>query len=230
MSLPTFQIRQCTNAVCRFRFPVDVAAQHQAGTRPEHCPHCGFPTQIVVKGYTNPKVTPSPPPEDLPVVEALLDNIRSTFNVGSMFRTADGAGLRRLYLGGITPSPENPRVAKTSLGAESSLPWTACRNSLDTALALRGQGYQLWALEGGPRAEPLFEAVLALPESPILLVVGNETAGVDPEILATCDKVLAIPMHGVKHSLNVAIAFGIAAYALRYGKRETAHPPSSISR
>lgn len=218
MTIPIFQIRQCSNETCRFRFPVEVAALHQAGSRPERCPRCGFPTRVVVENYTNPKVIPAPAPANLPIVEALLDNIRSTFNVGAMFRTADGAGLRRLYLGGITPSPDNPKVAKTSLGAENAVPWTACRNCLDSALTLKDQGYHLWALEGGPRAEPLFEAARSLPGAPVLLVVGNETAGVDPELLAACEKVLAIPMQGVKHSLNVAIAFGIAAYALRYSQ------------
>jgi 23S rRNA (guanosine2251-2'-O)-methyltransferase len=218
MKPPTFQMRQCANPTCRFRFPVDLAALQQPGSRPDRCPLCGSPVQIMVDTYTNPKVMPTAAPEGLPEVEALLDNIRSTFNVGAMFRTADGAGLRHLHLAGITPTPDHPKIAKTALGAERAVPWTAHRNGLDAALALRDQGYHLWALEGGPGAVSLFEAARGMPEAPVLLVVGNEIAGVDPALLDQVEKVVSIPMQGAKHSLNVAIAFGIAAYVLRYGK------------
>ena len=218
MNLPTFQIRQCANPTCRFRFPVDLAALLQPGSQPDRCPRCGSSVQIVVDAYTNPKVIPAAVPGNLPVVEALLDNIRSTFNVGAMFRTADGAGLRHMHLAGITPTPDHPKISKTALGAESTVPWTAHRNGLDAAIVLKGQGYHLWALEGGPGATSLFEAAQAMPKAPVLLVVGNEIAGVDPALLAQVEKVVSIPMQGAKHSLNVAIAFGIAAYVLRYGK------------
>lgn len=158
-----------------------------------------------------------------PEVEALLDNIRSTFNVGAMFRTADGAGIRRLHLCGITSRPDNPkvasRIAKTALGAEQTVPWQAHNNILDAAQDLKAGGMRLWALEGGPRAESLFSSAGDLPGAPILLVVGNELSGVDPEVLDLCERVVAIPMQGYKRSLNVAIAFGVAAYFLRYGMR-----------
>src|SRR5664279_4487638 len=81
MPVPTFQIRQCSNPICLFRFPVEIAALQQAGSHPDHCPRCGSPVQVMLESYTNPKVTPAVPPENLPVVEALLDNIRSTYNV-----------------------------------------------------------------------------------------------------------------------------------------------------
>src|SRR5450759_738008 len=218
MTVPTFQIRQCSNPACRFRFPVDVAALHQAGSRPDRCPRCGSPVQVMVDAYTNPKVLPAVPPENLPVVEALLDNIRSAYNVGAMFRTADGAGLRHMHMAGITPTPDHPKIVKTALGAENTVPWSTHANGLEAALALRGAGYQVWALEGGPCTVSLFEAAQQMPDAPVLLVVGNEIAGVDPALLDECEQVLSIPMQGEKHSLNVAIAFGIAAYVLRYGK------------
>lgn len=147
----------------------------------------------------------------------LLDNIRSTYNVGSILRTADGAGVRYLHLCGITPTPDNPKVAKTALGAEQSVRWTHHRNGVTAARMLRAQGSQLWALEIAPCAVSLFDAVADLPPVPLVLVVGNERIGVDPGILALCEQVVALPMAGVKHSLNVATAFGIAVYTLRYG-------------
>jgi tRNA G18 (ribose-2'-O)-methylase SpoU len=150
------------------------------------------------------------------VVEALLDNIRSIYNVGAMLRTADGAGLRHLYLCGITATPGHPRMAKTALGSEDAVPWTAHPNALDAADGLLAQGYRLWALESGAQAGSLF-ALDSLPAAPLVLVVGNELAGVDAALLARCERVLSIPMHGIKGSLNAAVAFGIAAYYLRFG-------------
>jgi tRNA G18 (ribose-2'-O)-methylase SpoU len=153
-----------------------------------------------------------------PRIETLLDNIRSSYNVGSIFRTADGAGITHLYLGGITPTPEHPKVAKTALGADSTVPWSYHMNGLEMILDLKGRGWKLWALESGQKAVPLFEAVLTLPIQPILLIVGNERAGVDPEILDSCDSILSLPMSGHKQSLNVSVAFGVAVYWLRYGQ------------
>jgi tRNA G18 (ribose-2'-O)-methylase SpoU len=140
-----------------------------------------------------------------------LDNIRSIFNVGAIFRIADGVGLSQMHLCGITATPEHPKVVKTALGAEQSVPWQYHPNALDAAQALRAAGYQLWAIEGHPRAQPL-SAVQAAPAEPIALLAGNEKAGVDPALLSLCDRILHIPMQGRKRSLNVAVAFGIAAY------------------
>jgi tRNA G18 (ribose-2'-O)-methylase SpoU len=155
---------------------------------------------------------------------ALLDNIRSLHNVGSMFRTADGAALEHLYLCGITATAEHPRLGKAALGAQETVSWSYSRNAVDQALALRAQGYTLWALErlaaDGSRAnvQMLFEveAKILLGEKPIVLVVGNERAGVDPGILTLCNRILSLPMYGQKPSLNAAVAFGIAVYYLRY--------------
>lgn len=151
------------------------------------------------------------------MLEALLDNIRSIYNVGAMLRTADGAGIRRLHLCGITASPDHPKVAKTALGAQDAVPWAAYPNSLDAADFLLREGYELWGLESGARAESLFGVQAPPEQTRLVLVVGNELAGIDPALLARCHRVLAIPMHGVKASLNAAVAFGIAAYYLRYG-------------
>ena len=212
MSSSAFIIRQCENPGCRFRFPLE-----QGSTRGKRCPQCGALTQMMDFPDVDRGIAPPAQPPVTPQVEALLDNVRSTFNVGAMFRTADGAGLRRLHLCGITPTPDNPKIGKTALGAETALPWVYHLNAVDAAEALKEQGLRLWALEGGEKAQSLFDAAPDLPGAPILLVVGNELSGVDPDLLACCERVVAIPMQGIKRSLNVAIAFGVAAYFLRYG-------------
>ncbi len=148
-------------------------------------------------------------------LEVMLDNIRSAWNVGAIFRAADGAGIARIHIGGVSATPGHAGVAKTSLGAEKSVPWQYHRDAVEAVACLAQEGLHVWALEGGRNAEPLAEAALHIP-SPLLLVVGNEVSGVDPGILQMCERVVYLPMQGVKKSLNVAIAFGIAAYWLRY--------------
>ncbi len=157
-------------------------------------------------------------------LEALLDNIRSLRNVGSMFRTADGAGLEHLYLGGVTPTPEHPKLAKTALGAERSVSWTRHADACSMAAELRARGRRLWALEGGPRSVSLFEPEVARAAASyreeglgVVLVFGHEVSGVDPRIIDQCERVLHLPMMGHKDSRNVSVALGVAAYALRFG-------------
>jgi len=211
MSLNLFLIRQCTRPNCGFRFPV---ADRTEGF--ENCPKCGTPTRISESPYSDLKVETRSKSDNGPFIEVLLDNIRSAMNVGSMFRTADGAGIRHIHLCGITPAPEHPKIAKTALGAEFVVPWTQHWDAVSTTAALKTAGFTLWVLEGGGQSHSIFEALTDLPTSPILLVVGNEVSGVDPGILELCDRVLHLPMQGAKHSLNVAVAFGIAVYTLRF--------------
>lgn len=144
---------------------------------------------------------------------ALLDNVRSLFNVGSIFRSADGAGVSHLYLCGFTPTPTNPKLAKTALGAEQTVGWSHHNNAVDLALSLRAQGHRLWALEALPGATIIFDAPPL--DGSTVLVAGNEVTGIDPDLLALCSCTLAIPMYGRKRSLNVATAFGVAAVVLR---------------
>jgi len=220
--VPKFVTRQCTRADCRLRFPV--AADTPLG---ERCPHCGEATEIDLAYDTHDARTRAgeePGGREAatgPVVEALLDNVRSLRNVGSMFRTADGAGLRHMHLGGFTPTPAHPQMAKTALGAESTVPWTLHRDGAAAAGWLADAGMRLWALEGGPGAQDFFE-VAARERGregapPVVLVFGHEVSGVDPRILARCERILRLPMLGLKGSLNVGVAFGIAVYGLRFG-------------
>jgi 23S rRNA (guanosine2251-2'-O)-methyltransferase len=146
----------------------------------------------------------------------MLDNIRSVFNVGSILRTADGAGVQHFYLGGITPTPDQPKIGKTALGSETIVSWTQTWNTHQTCLELKNKGYRLWALEESLDALPINECAREMPKDPILLIMGNEVSGVDGEVLSLCDRIFWIPMVGTKRSLNVAVAFGIAIYTVRF--------------
>lgn len=205
-----FLMRQCEEEACRFRFPVPVG-----GRRGDVCPRCGAATVAATEPFGG--RGPGPATEGAaPAVEALLDNVRSVFNVGSIFRTADGAGIGRIHLCGITATPDHPKLAKTALGAEGVVPWQYHSNGVDAVEALKENARHLWALESGRGSQSLFNAEPAPNGAPIVLVVGNERAGVDPGILELCDCLVHIPMQGMKASLNVATAFGIAAYHLRF--------------
>jgi 23S rRNA (guanosine2251-2'-O)-methyltransferase len=207
-----FAFRECLNPDCRFRYPV--AESDPIGNQ---CPACGSDTRRAAQRTLSEEASPtSHPPKAAPhpPLCGLLDNVRSVFNAGSIFRSADGAGIHHIYLAGMTPTPDHPKFAKTSLGAEQRIPWSRSLNAVDLAVRLHREGMRLWALEDTADAVPLFTCRLTGPE-PVVLIVGNEVAGVDPDLLALSDRVLSIPMWGIKHSLNVAIAFGIAVYWLR---------------
>ena len=210
--MTTFEIHQCTDPACRLRIPLDPEAFSGA-----YCPRCGAPMDLVVAAYQNSDCSGQATAPKIHL-SVLLDNIRSTYNVGAIFRTSDGVGLRHLYLCGFTPAPdENPAIAKTALGAETRLAWSHHRNSLDLAHQLKDQGYQLLALECTAKATPIYRFRAEPPDSGRwVLVVGNEKAGVDPGLLARCDQVLSLPMTGQKNSLNVAAAFAAAVYWLSF--------------
>jgi 23S rRNA (guanosine2251-2'-O)-methyltransferase len=205
MSASFYQIRQCNNPSCGLRFPL---VEGQMG----RCPRCLDET-VKIAEYPLAR-------EPAKVVDAashpgplvLLDNIRSAWNVGAIFRTADGFGFSGLHLCGITPTPENETVRKTSLGAENNLPWRYHPNALLAARELAQTGYTLFALELTDDAIPLPQAG-KIPEK-TALVLGSEVCGIDPEILSLCQYKRYIPMRGQKRSFNVAIAFAVAAYEL----------------
>ena len=154
-----------------------------------------------------------------PVI-GVLEDIRSLYNVGSCFRTADAMLLQELVLTGYTPAPPRAEISKTALGAERAVPW---RKVDDPAVAiedLRADGCRIWALELTDASTPLTELTADDLAAPIALVVGNEIGGVRAATLELCDRAVSIPMHGVKHSLNVAVAFGIGVWEIVRRKGE----------
>jgi len=144
-------------------------------------------------------------------VAVLLDNIRSLYNVGSLFRTADAACVERLVLSGITGRPPQRGITKTALGAEGAVLWEPAASGFGAAKEFRRRGYEIAALETSLRSVDLYDWA---PRFPVLLVLGNEVEGLDAELLEMADTHVRIPMLGMKHSLNVATAAGVALYEL----------------
>ncbi|MBF0531502.1 MAG: TrmH family RNA methyltransferase [Candidatus Omnitrophica bacterium] len=142
----------------------------------------------------------------------VLNDIRSGYNVGSIFRTADGAGVAKIFLCGITGYPPNQLISKTALGAEQRVPWEHERDVRVVVRRLRQEGYEIVLLEQ-MESSVLYQDYH--PKRPVCLVVGNEISGVSETILADCDQAIEIEMAGLKNSLNVAVAAGIAAYHIR---------------
>lgn len=141
---------------------------------------------------------------------ALIDNVRSLYNVGSIFRTSDGALVEKLLLTGFTPHPPRKEIEKTALGSTLSVPWEYHQSPLEPILRLRGSGYRICCLELTHNSRPYH--TLRKDDFPLCLIVGNEIAGVSKELLDLCDGAFEIPMFGTKQSLNVAVAYGIAAF------------------
>ena len=206
----TYQIRICNS--CGLRYPF--ISGHPFGTR---CPLCNGETRVVLKRLL--VTEPIRNPNSVALHEkamkraVILDNIRSAWNVGSIFRSADGFGFTHVYLCGITPTPENEAVSKTSLGAEDSVPWSYHKDAFKLANGLKKEGWKIFALEEDARASEIQHTAMTGP-CDSALVIGNEVTGVDPELLDLCDGIFYIPMRGEKKSFNVAVAFGIAAFAL----------------
>jgi len=146
-----------------------------------------------------------------PIVVVAHD-IRSAYNVGAIFRTADSAGLAHVYLSGISAPADHRGVIKTALGAQDSVPWTQTEDLHALLRQLADDGFTVAALE---RTESAIELAEVDPDQfPLALVLGNEVTGVPDDVLAATDLVIGIPQYGVKKSLNVSVAFGVAAYGL----------------
>lgn len=141
----------------------------------------------------------------------VLDNIRSALNVGSIIRTCDAFGINKVYFCGITPEPGNPRVLKTSLGAEKNIDINISSSTYDTVKELKSKGNKIIGLEITKNSTEISNVKTG---KDITLVVGNEVSGISEDVLGLCDILAEIPMRGVKESLNVSVAFGIAAYQL----------------
>jgi len=148
-------------------------------------------------------------------ITVILDNIRSAHNVGAIFRTADAGGVKKIYLCGITPSPdEKQEILKTSLGAERYLKWEKIKEIWRLLENLKKQGFFIIAVEQGGGSENLFK-IKKIPKKKIALLLGSEIKGLSPRILERADRQIEIPMDGKKESLNVSVAFGIVVYQIR---------------
>ena len=144
-------------------------------------------------------------------VFVLLHNVRSLFNIGSVFRTADGAGVSKIYLTGYTGCPPRPDISKTALGADEFVPWEYHKDPVALIKRLRKEGIQIVALE---RTKKSTDILKFKHKYPVCMILGNEIEGVTKELLKLSDKVVEIPMRGKKESLNVSVAFGVAVYSL----------------
>lgn len=150
-------------------------------------------------------------------IHLLLHDIRSTHNVGAIFRTADAAGVKKIYLSGYTPAPidrfgrARPDVSKASLGAEKTVAWESVTDQVELIKKLKKEKFQIVALEQDKRAVNYKD--LKKSEN-VLLILGNEVDGVDKDILSLCDEIAEIPMLGMKESLNVSVSAGIMLYSL----------------
>ncbi|TSC80339.1 MAG: tRNA/rRNA methyltransferase SpoU [Parcubacteria group bacterium Gr01-1014_29] len=148
-------------------------------------------------------------------IYAILHNIRSLHNIGSLFRTADAAGVTKIYLTGYTASPIDrfgkvcKEIAKTALGAERTVPWEAKKRVGSLLISLRKNGVYCIGLEQDARAVDYRRVKV---KCPFALVVGNEVSGLSKSVLEKCDTIAEIPMRGTKESLNVSVAFGVALF------------------
>ena len=150
--------------------------------------------------------------EKVPLV-VVLDNIRSAQNVGSIFRTSDGAMIERLYLCGYTPHPPKKEIMKTALGATESVNWEYVEDPKEVILKLKKDGIKIGALELTENSFPHY--YLKADSFPLAIIIGNEITGVSQDLLDLCDFSIEIPQYGIKQSLNVAVAYGITIFELR---------------
>jgi 23S rRNA (guanosine2251-2'-O)-methyltransferase len=205
-----FEIRVCLNIECGLRYPL--MENHPFGTR---CPHCLGETRVVLKTEISEweETRVEAEKSKRKMIAVLVDNIRSAWNVGSILRSADGFGFTHAYLCGITPTPENEAVTKTSLGAEDFVTWSYHKDAVKLVKGLKKTGWKVLALEEHERAKSIASQTGNLDINTVLMI-GNEITGVDPELLELAAEIYFIPMRGQKRSFNVANAFSIAAYAL----------------
>lgn len=143
-------------------------------------------------------------------LSVMLTNVRSLYNVGSIFRSCDAARVEELILCGFTPHPPRKEIEKTALGATETVPWQYFAQASDAIAYLKAKQYKVFAVEIATNARSYDE--LSSADFPCCLVLGNELTGIDDDIIRLCDGCVEIPMYGVKHSLNVAVAAGIMIF------------------
>ena len=148
--------------------------------------------------------------EKTPVI-AVLENIRSAYNVGSVFRTADAFLLEAIYITGYTCTPPHKEIKKTALGAEDTVDWKHFANAAEAIISLKEQGFKVYAVEQVVNSIALQNLSLSAKEK-VAFVFGNEVSGVEISTIALCDGCVEIPQFGTKHSLNIATAAGVVLW------------------
>lgn len=149
----------------------------------------------------------------------ILDNIRSTHNVGAIFRTADAAGVKKIYLTGYTPAPLDrfgrpvPEIEKTALGAEKTIAWEQVENIDDLISRLKKENFKIIAVEQAENSVD-YKTVKIGDDDKVAFIFGNEVDGLSPETLSQCDIIAEIPMRGAKESLNVSVSAGVALFRM----------------
>jgi len=149
----------------------------------------------------------------------IAHNIRSAYNIGAIFRTADGMGASKLFITGYSPAPDSgsfrtaagKMIAKTALGAEKNLTWDKIARLFPLLKKLKAEKFQIVALEQDTKS---IDYQKFRPSFPVALILGNEPKGIDQKILKYCDQIIEIPMRGAKNSLNVSVALGVAGYEI----------------
>ncbi|MEP7146379.1 MAG: TrmH family RNA methyltransferase [bacterium] len=145
-------------------------------------------------------------------IYVLCDNIRSIFNVGAIFRTSDGAFIEKLFLTGYTPFPPRKEIEKVALGATGSVPWEYHKDPLEVVLSLKCRNIKIAVLEITDTKNLIWN--IEERDFPLCLVLGNEISGVSKEIIELADIAFELPMLGMKQSLNVSVAYGVAVYEM----------------
>ncbi|MEX0945528.1 MAG: TrmH family RNA methyltransferase, partial [Balneolaceae bacterium] len=150
-----------------------------------------------------------------------LHDIRSMHNVGAAFRSADAFGIRECWLSGFTPTPPRPEITKTAIGAEEHVQWRSIENEIEAIHDLKSKNYLILGLEQTDKSIMIQD--YSISNQPICLILGNEVTGLDKSLLPHLDSAVEIPQFGMKHSLNVSVAAGIALYAF-FQKYSTTPP------
>ena len=144
-------------------------------------------------------------------ISILVENVRSVHNVGSIFRSADGFGAKKIYLTGYTATPPRKDLHKTALGSEESVPWEYFKSSIEAAEKIKSEGCNLILAEHTHHSKSIYKSSFKFP---LCFIVGNEVDGVSEELSSLADLHLEIPMKGIKQSLNVSVAVGVIGYEL----------------
>jgi 23S rRNA (guanosine2251-2'-O)-methyltransferase len=150
-----------------------------------------------------------PPLIETPPIHLVLDNLRSSFNVGSLFRSAEALGVEEIHICGYTPSPENSKTAKSALGTDQWVKWRYWENTLDCLDWLKQKKIKTYAMETEAKAKILSSLT---PSFPCALLLGNERYGLGGPVLKSCDQIVQIDLHGRKNSLNVSTCGAIALH------------------